>query len=549
MIRGVALSSVGGQIERGEMVRTFVLCAAVVVTALLPFQASAAGGRAGGAHLSSARDEAAALQSESVGGPFTSLCTAATMFGSNVQANCDSTVLPHNETAIAADPANAAHLVAGSNDTELPPSGASGSAKGVAGYYTSFDGGATWLNGQVPSGSFTQTSDPSVVFDSSGRVHYGVVAFDLGLGGLALGGAIQVATSSDGGRTFGAPTVVDRSTDPRIFEDKPYVAADDNSTSPFDGSVYVTWTRFHFDDRAATQYLESPIFFSASRDGGRTWSAPREISGMNSTLCTFSSTPLPNDGRCREDQFSSPLVASDGTIFVAYQNDQAVNDGQLRNQYLVAKSSDGGATWSTPVRASDVLHDGSSDYPLNVQGRQTLSNSQFRVNSAGNLAIDPASGALYVTWSDNRNGTAASTNTDIFAARSVDGGATWSSPITVSSASNDQFYPWAEVAPDGTVEISYFDRSYDSANSKYGITLAKLQPGTSQRVDTGLSDPNHARWFSGSTNGETTFLGDYNGLVVGTDAVAHPFWTDMRRVITANRATGTTEDVFTAAIH
>jgi hypothetical protein len=523
-----------------------------VALALLPFPAAGASDRASGARLSSARDEAAALQNESVGGPFTSQCTTGATFGSNVMANCDSTVLPHNETAIVADPTDAAHVVAGSNDTELPPSGAAGSAKEVAGYYTSFDGGATWMNGQVPSGSFTQTSDPSVVFDPSGRIYYGVVAFDLGLGGRALGGAIQVSTSTDGGRTFMAPVIVEQSTNPMIFEDKPYVAADDNPVSPFAGSVYITWTRFHYADRAATQYLESPIFFSASHDGGRTWSAPQEISGTNSALCTFSSTALPNDGRCREDQFSSPVVASNGTIYVAYENDQAVNDGQLRNQYLVVKSTDGGATWSTPVRASDVLRDGNSDYPVNVQGRQTLSNSQFRVNSAGNLAVDPSSGALDVTWSDNRNGTAASTNTDVFVARSTDGGATWSAPITVSSASNDQFYPWAAVAPDGTLEVSYFDRSYDPANSKYGITLAALPPGSlgfsHQRIDSGLSDPNHARWFSASTNGETTFLGDYNGLTIGSDAVAHPFWTDMRRVVTANHATGTTEDAFTSAV-
>jgi hypothetical protein len=539
--------------EGGKMKKVLALGLVAVALTLLPLTAAGANGHAGGAQLSSARSEAAALQNESVGGPFTSLCTSSTTFGSNVIANCDSTVLPHNETAIVVDPASSSHLVAGSNDTELPSNGASGSAKTVAGYYTSFDGGTTWVNGQVPSGSFTQTSDPSVVFDTNGHVHFAVVAFDLGLGGRALGGAIQVSTSTDGGRTFRAPVIVEQSTNPMTFEDKPYLAVDDSPASPFAGSLYITWTRFHYADRAATQYLESPIFFSASHDGGRTWSTPREISGANPTLCTFSSTPLPNDGRCREDQFSSPVVASNGTIYVAYENDQAVNDGQLRNQYLVVKSTDGGATWSTPVRASDILSDGNNDYPVNVQGRQTLSNSQFRVNSAGNLALDPSSGVLYVTWSDNRNGTAASTNTDVFAARSLDGGATWSAPMTVSGAANDQFYPWAAVAPDGTLEISYFDRSYDPANSKYGMTLATLAPGGGtfghQRIDTGLSDPNHARWFSSSTNGETTFLGDYNGLAIGSDAVAHAFWTDMRRLVAANHATGTTEDAFTRAVH
>src|SRR6266849_5339563 len=50
-------------------------------------------------NLSSARDLAAALRSELVGGPFQGICSSTTAFGSNAMANCDSTVLPHNETA------------------------------------------------------------------------------------------------------------------------------------------------------------------------------------------------------------------------------------------------------------------------------------------------------------------------------------------------------------------------------------------------------------------------------------------------------------------
>lgn len=495
-------------------------------------------------HLSSARDQAAALQNESVGGPFQSICSSSTAFGSNVMANCDSTVLPHNETAITVDPSNPAHLLAGSNDTEL----VSGHAKSSLGYYTSFDGGRSWLNGHVPNAGFAQTSDPAVGFDLLGNAYYAIIAFDLGLGGQALGGAIQVSRSSDGGQTFERPVTVEVSTSDAIFEDKPYLVVDTNLGSPFINSVYIVWTRFHFD--SSDNYLESPIFFSASRDGGATWSAPLEISGTNRALCTFSLTPLPYDGRCREDQFGSPVVAGDGTLFVAFVNDQAINDGNFRDQYLVVKSVDGGASWSAPVRASDIIHDGVNDYPINVNGRQTLSNSQFRVNSAGNLSIDAAAGTLFVTWSDNRDGTAASTNTDVFFASSTNGGTTWSSPQQIALA-HDQFFPWGAVGPDGTLNISFMDRSYDPSNSKYGITLNRVPTrgrATLQRVDTGLSDPNHARWFSRATGGKTTFLGDYTGLTVGSDGVAHPFWTDMRRVVTVADGAGTNEDVFTTAV-
>ncbi len=69
-----------------------------------------------------------------------------------------------------------------------------------------------------------------------------------------------------------------------------------------------------------------------------------------------------------------------------------------------------------------------------------------------------------------------------------------------------------------------------------------------QRVDSGLSDPNHARWFAGATGGKTIFLGDYNGLAVGADGVAHPMWTDMRRSVTIKGISGHTEDVFTASV-
>lgn len=506
--------------------------------------------RRGGVQLSSARDRAAALQTESVGGPFNAVCTATTLLGSNVMANCDSVLLPHNETAIIADPNNANHLAAGSNDTQLPPNGASGSSRSALGYYTSFDGGRSWINGAVTGAGFAQASDPALGFGTWGDVFIGMVSFDLGRGGQALGGAIQVARSTDGGRTFGTPVTVEVSTSDGIQEDKPYLVVDTNSASPFANSIYVTWTRFHFD--ALDNYLESPIFFSASRDGGQTWSAPKEISGSNPTACTFTGTRLPFDnGRCKEDQFSSPVVAADGTIFVAFENEQAVNDGEFRDQYLLVKSTDGGETWSAPVRASDIIHDGADDYPINIVGRQTLSNSQFRVNSAGNLAVDAMNGTLVVVWSDNRNGTAASTNTDILFVRSTDGGTTWSAPAMVSRV-NDQFYPWSAFAPDGTLNISFYDRSYDPANSEYGMTLARLGPRarsfTLERVDTGLSDPNHARWFSGATGGKTIFIGDYNGLAVGSDGVARPFWTDMRRVVTVKDATGHTEDVFTVAV-
>src|SRR5262249_5326031 len=156
-----------------------------------------------------------------------------------------------------------------------------------------------------------------------------------------------------------------------------------------------------------------------------------------------------------------------------------------------------------------------------------------RVNSAGSLCVDENSGKLFIVWSDNRNGTASATNTDVFVVSALDG-VQWSTPSAVSAASHDQFYPWCAVAHDGTLNVSFMDRSYDPANVQYGITLARQGAGPIQltRIDTGLSDPNNARWFSSATGGKTTFLGDYTGLAVDRRGTAHPVWTDMRRMVT-----------------
>ena len=64
------------------------------------------------------------------------------------------------------------------------------------------------------------------------------------------------------------------------------------------------------------------------------------------------------------------------------------------------------------------LEDGSRDYPLNVDDRQTLTGYQVRVWGLGNIAVSPLDGKLYIVFSDNRNGVHDSdnpvTNSDVF---------------------------------------------------------------------------------------------------------------------------------------
>ena len=206
------------------------------------------------------------------------------------------------------------------------------------------------------------------------------------------------------------------------------------------------------------------------------------------------------------------------------------------DQYLLVKSTDGGATWSNPTFVVG-LEDGSRDYPINVNGRQTLTGYQVRVNSAGNIVASPRAGEtgkLYLVFSDNRNGTHdvanPVTNTDVFLMTSTNGGASWSGPAAVDASPTDQWFPWVDVNPtNGTAGVLYHDR-VAADPSLYQTALREL-PGAKTIVSTAPSHPTRSRFFQAGAPGcETcaTFHGDYNNISYGSNGTAHMAWTDMR---------------------
>jgi hypothetical protein len=227
-------------------------------------------------------------------------------------------------------------------------------------------------------------------------------------------------------------------------------------------------------------------------------------------------------------------VASNGKVYVTFENFNTLG----LNQILAVSSSNGGATWSAPSQVGFV-HD--LNFPINVDGRDTLTGCQLRYSVKANTAVDPsdASGnTVYVAFADNRNGSATATNTDVFLGKSTNGGGSWSI-IPVDTSANDQFYPWVAVGNTGTVSVGYMDRSLatgaDQAECKHGFAVTKLSKAgailSKTRVDSGTSDPGHSRWFSTAANGNSRFIGDYNGVAVGSDGTTWSLWTDQRALV------------------
>lgn len=105
------------------------------------------------------------------------------------------------------------------------------------------------------------------------------------------------------------------------------------------GSLLALFARFQIEGAGAVQKL----FVSRSRDQGRTWSTPVQVT---SQPIGFIPDPETGDALSNQDlTFHSAAIAPDGTVYVAWDRDSSATSGTID----IAKSRDGGATWSGPT--------------------------------------------------------------------------------------------------------------------------------------------------------------------------------------------------------
>jgi hypothetical protein len=147
------------------------------------------------------------------------------------------------------------------------------------------------------------------------------------------------------------------------------------------GTVHVTFV----DD--SDNILGSDVFYSQSVDGGKTYLPPVKVSADKMIA------------------FSSALALDDtGNIYITWAT---MSDSQLKATVFISKSADSGKTFSPPL---------------------TLS-TPSQIADLPSVAVD-RSGNILVTFNDF-----AARNPQLFAARSVDGGISFSNPIQISKSS------------------------------------------------------------------------------------------------------------------
>ncbi len=466
-----------------------------------------------------------------------------------VTVNQDTAGAPQNETAIAVDPNNPNRVVAAANDyvtrtwtCSISGTPCSALGDGYSGTYASNDGGQTWcctstdpahLGTLIPGvtrlagGPYDAGGDPAVAFDSRGHVYYA----GLGFNRASAPNTVEVSrgTFGGGGLSWGSPTFINQTTSPAIFNDKEWIAVDSHASSPFRDRIYVTWTRFVFNPHTGA-YVQSPIAFVSSSDGGQTFTAPKLISD-----------------NVLYGQGSRPVVGPDGTLYVFW--DAAKRLDTLDSTWVV-KSTDGGASWSKPVAVAQLVDS------------NPVKDTAFRVNSFPAAAVAP-NGDVYATWTT----VAAGASTAVYS-KSTDGGATWTSPARVFPAASrtpvgypvaqtgggtlsapspagpvEDVFPAAGVGPDGHVYVG----SYRGDTVSPWQTCASSQPPPvgriscdvlgpyihNTRLDYVVADVTTGVTKTVSTHPINTrngfgggFFGDYTDLAVGSDNTMHAIYTD-----------------------
>jgi len=349
------------------------------------------------------------------------------------------------EPMVAVNPVNPANIVGVWQQDRWSNGGSHGLLTGY-----SLDGGRTWARtaatfsrcaggNAANGGDYDRASDPWVTFAPDGTAYQSSLSFTGQENQPGSASAVLVSRSTDGGRTWGAPVTLIRD-GPAAFNDKDSLTAD-----PTDARyVYVTW------DRLAGN--RGPTWLARTTNGGASWESARAIfdPGVNrqtlnnqivvlpdGTLIDFFTLfdPGPSLAIIRSTDkgasWSAPIIlaqvqalgvkdpetgtdvrdsATLGSIAVGPQGalaavwqDARFSAGQ-RDGVALARSSDGGSTWTAPVRVSA---------------------------DAGVQAFSPtvafrADGTIGVTYFDFRNNTSDPTTlpTDLWLTRSSDG-VTW----------------------------------------------------------------------------------------------------------------------------
>lgn len=370
------------------------------------------------------------------------------------------------EVSIIINPKNTNQVVAGAN---------------VNNVYASNDGGLTWNVAILTDPINGVWGDPILFTDTTGDFYYSHLSYPPAGSWIDR---IVFQKSTDGGFTWSGGTYT--GLNGTKAQDKEGVAV-----NPANNEIYVTWTQFDvYGSTASTD--SSIILFSKSADAGLTWSTPIRIN-------KYAGDCIDSDNTM---EGAVPTVGPAGEIYVSWVGPSGI---------VFNKSLDGGATW-LPVEINVTNVPGGWDYA--ISGLQRCNGLPVTICD---ISGGPNTGTIYINWTDQRNGT---TDTDVWLVKSTDGGNTWSLPIRVNNdgPGNQQFLTWMALdQTTGYIYCVFYDRrNYTSGSNQTDVFIAKSMDGGNTFLNYQINE------FAFIPS-PMVFFGDYIGISVVGDMV-RPIW-------------------------
>lgn len=404
-----------------------------------------------------------------------------------------------SETFIVSNPLNPKNIVAAANDFRY---NSSSSGYRMAAY-TSFDGGQTWSISLTPPnkdifiptpslGGLTNV-DPGLAFDSKGNLYYSYIFTQVSDQGGIEDGGVFLNKSTDGGKTWGDPVPVVLSVgggSTQDSHDKPFIACDQNPNSPFKDRIYLTWFMF-------SPTLGGTIGFAYSTNG-EDFSPPVRIPGSVSNGSV---------------QSPMPIIASDGTLYVVWENKQGIY-----TNVMVQKSTNGGVSWvwTSPKVAQTVRTIGEK-----VNQRNALPNKgNMRVSSHPYVTLGANPDDIYIVQAGrDENGFYG-----IYFAKSTNGGETWISNIRVDNNTfrNDMFFP--AIAFDqktGILMVVYYSSQMDPQNKMVDLFAS-------------VSFDDGNTWSSLRVTPQSWYLDHTNAVIDAGGAALGRYWGDYLSITTVD---------------
>jgi hypothetical protein len=485
-----------------------------------------------------------------------------------------------NEPALAVDANHPEILVAGANeeiDMEACNAGNDTTCPftpgvGVSGVYFSFNSGTTWsqptytgLSGRSCQGvpgngdpgctastgpigtvpkyaahGLVADGDPAVAFgprrDANGnfswlagsRLYYANLTSNAtsdptfkGFEAIAVSRTdnVQAAAASDA-NAWTDPVIISKQSS-TTFSDKEQIWADNASSSPFFGTVYVCWASFVGQELGNA--APAPLVVAVSHDGGTTWKVHPVSAAANN------SQRNPADGcTVRTDSDGNAYVFGVGTV--SSKGHDAFE--------LMSRSSNGGLTWSklVPV-AGPVTQPGLFDPVL---GRPTIDGiGGARSDLAPAPSVDIANGAP--TGADATDRIVMTyvsgdiTAPHVYFTESSNGGDTWSAPRTIETAGDRGYYTAPSISPNGRdvyVVYNAFTTPYRTTTGTPRNLVGVVKHADVSGANTGAFSERH-RSPGGDPRGSSQnnlvgeFLGDYV-YAVATRTYGAAVWNDTR---------------------